>query len=247
MRSMKLNRNRNSVGFTLVELLVVIVIIAALAALSFTVGPKILRKAKATEAMQNLRQLGPLMSAIASDNEMKLPAILGPVVQPDGTSPILQWNEVCLTTLYPDTAPADFKTKQWWDGKKVFLRNPLLQETAKPRGWAPLNPGYAFNEMIAENLAAAKGPIPAHADLVAISVPLAALGDPGRTPLIAPCDNYFYRYDAAEVAGFKSGTLKDLTTDGKVSILFVDGHIEIMTPDDYVARKLFEVPIVPIP
>ncbi len=80
MRSMKLSRKSSKVGFTLVELLVVIVIIAALAALSFTVGPKMLRKAKATEAMQNLRQLGPLLSAIAADNEMKLPAIIGSVV-----------------------------------------------------------------------------------------------------------------------------------------------------------------------
>lgn len=247
MRAMKLKRKPEKVGFTLVELLVVIVIIAALAALSFTVGPKMLKKAKATEAMQNLRQLGPLLSTVASDNEMKLPAILGSVTLPDGTSKDLQWNEVCLATVYPDTAPADFKTTQWWDKKKVFLRNPMFLDTAKPRGWTPLNPGYAFNEMIAENLAAAKGAVPAHADLVAISVPLAALGDPGRTPLIAPCDNYFYRYDDAEIKGFNSGTLKDLMTDGKIPVLFVDGHIEVMTPDDYLTRKLSEIPIVPVP
>ena len=61
------------------------------------------------------------------------------------------------------------------------------------------------------------------------------------------CARFTSRYDAAEIAGFKSGTLKDLTTEDKVSILFVDGHIEIMTPEDYITRKLFEVPIVPIP
>lgn len=234
-------------GFTLVELLVVIAIIAALAALSFTVGPEMLKKAKVTEAMQNLQQLGPLLSTVATDNEMKLPAIFGPVTRPDGITQDLQWDEVRLAMVYPDTKPADFKTAKWWDKKRVFLRNLLFAENAKPRGWSPLNPGYALNEMVAENLAFAKGANPSHPELMAISVPLAALGDPGRTPLIAPCDNYYYRYDAAEIAGFKSGTLKDLTTDGKIPELFVDGHIEVMIPDDYLTRKLSEIPIVPVP
>lgn len=244
---MECSRKQEKVGFTLVELLVVIVIIATLAALSFTMGPKMLKKAKATEAMQNLQQIGPLLSTIAADHQMKLPAALGPVLQPDGTTKDLQWNEQCLALLYPDSAPATFKTKDWWNKNKVLLRNPMFEEDAKPRGWAPLNPGYAINEMIAENLAAAKGPIPAHDILLTISVPLAALGDPGRTPLIAPCDNFFFRYDAAEIASFKSGTLQDLTTDGKIPVLFVDGHVEVMTPDEYLTRKLYEVPIVPIP
>ncbi len=241
MLPMKLTRKPKIDGFTLVELLVVIAIIAVLAALSFTVGPKMLKKAKATEAMQNLRQLGPLLSTIAADHEMKLPAALGPVTQPDGTTPTLQWNEVCLAMLFPDAKPADLTSKVWWDKNQTLLKNPLFKAST------PLNPGYALNEMIAENLAAAKGPLPSHDDLLAISVPLAALSEPSRTPLVAPCDNYFYRYDAAEIAGFKSGTLKELMTDGKVPVLFVDGHTETITPDEYLQRKLFEVPIVPIP
>lgn len=235
-------------GFTLVELLVVIVIIAALAALSFTVGPRMMTRAKANAAMQNLRQLGPLISTYASDHGMKLPPAKAPVTQPDGTTADVQWNEVCLALLYPDTPPADFKTKAWWENNKVVLNNPLFKETATPRGWSPLNSGYAMNQMIPENLAlASTGVVLSHVELLKVSVPLATIADPSRTPLIAPCDNFFFRYDEAQLNEFKSGTLKELLSDGKVPVLFVDGHIEAISPREYYERKLFLVPIVPLP
>jgi prepilin-type N-terminal cleavage/methylation domain-containing protein/prepilin-type processing-associated H-X9-DG protein len=200
-------------GFTLVELLVVIVIIAALAALSFAVGPRMMLKARANAATQNLRQLGPLISTYASDHEMKLPPAKASATQPDGTIAEVQWNEICLALLYPDTPP-----------------------------------GYAINEMIPENLAlASTGMVPAHNELLGVSVPLAAIADPGRTPLIAPCDNFFFRYDEAQLSEFRSGTFKELLSDGKVPVLFVDGHIEAISPSEYLERKLFLVPIVPVP
>lgn len=226
----------------------VIVIIAALAALSFTVGPRMMIRAKANAAMQNLRQIGPLISTYASDNQMKLPPAKGPIIQSDGTSLDVQWNEVCLALLYPETPPADFKTEAWWENNKVILNNPLFKKTSTPRGWSPLNSGYAMNEMTAENLAlASTGITPAHTELLIVSVPLAAIADPGRTPLIAPCDNFFFRYDEAQLNEFKSGTLKELLSDGKVPVLFVDGHIETISPSEYLERQLFLVPIVPGP
>jgi prepilin-type N-terminal cleavage/methylation domain-containing protein/prepilin-type processing-associated H-X9-DG protein len=235
-------------GFTLVELLVVVVIIATLAALSLTVGPRMMTGAKANAAMQNLRQIGPLLSSYASDHQMKLPPAKGPITQSDGTTVDVQWNEVCLALLYPDTPPADFKTRAWWEDNKVVLNNPLFKETATPRGWSPLNSGYAMNEMIPENLAlASTGTVPAHTELLLVSVPLAAIADPGRTPLIAPSDNFFFRYDESQLSEFKSGTLKELLSDGKIPVLFVDGHIETISPSEYLERKLFLVPIVPVP
>jgi len=230
-----------------VELLVVTLIITALAALSLTAVPRMMASARANESMQNLRQLGPLLSTYASDHAMKLPPAKAPATQPDGTTADLQWNEICLALLYPGTPPAEFKTKAWWDRNKTILRNPLFKETATPRGWSPLNSGYAINEMIPENLAlASTGVVPPHDELLAVSVPLAAIADPGRTPLIAPCDDFFFRYDEAQLKDFKSGTLKDLLNDGKVPVLFVDGHIETISPGEYLQRRLFLVPIAPI-
>ncbi len=240
---MSLQEKSRKPGFTLVELLVVIVIIAALTAVGFNVGPKMLARGKATKSLQNLSQIGPLFSIYAADHGMKLPPAKAPTTLPDGTVMDLQWNEVCLALLYPETNPERFRTKEWWDGNDTFMRNPLFKATAKPRGWTPLNPGYAINLMIPENLAiASTDTIPSHEELLAVSVPLAVLSDPSRTPMIAPSDNYFFRYDPEEMKGFTNGTLKDFLIEGKVPVLFVDGHVESIRPAEYLKRKLFLQP-----
>lgn len=225
-----------------------IVILAVLAAVGFTVGPRMLARGKATESMENLRQIGPLFAMYAADHNMKLPPAKAIALQADGTTEEVRWNEVCLSLLYPQTDPKEFKTQEWWDKNDTFLRNPLFKASAKPRGWEPLNPGYALNEMIPENLAlASTGTAPSHDELLTVSVPLAALADPGRTPMIAPCDNYFFRYDPVQIKEFENGTLKELLSEGKAPVLFVDGHVESIRPAEYLARKLYLVPIVQTP
>ncbi|WP_348215005.1 type II secretion system protein [Luteolibacter sp.] len=235
-----MNKPKND-GFTLVELLVVIVIIASLAALALTIGPRMLARGKATVSMENMRQISPLLTMYATDHSMKLPPILGPETKPDGTVQNVQWNEVCLALLYPTTDPADFKNKAWWDKNKAILRNPLLEEG---KGWAPLNPGYAMNEMIAENIAAANPDIGAPGDTLAMSVPMSMITDPSHTPLIAPFNDYHYRFDDGQISSF-SGPLKVLLSEGKFPILFVDGHIDVMTPTEYKDRQLAKMPLDP--
>jgi len=244
----KASKRPNFSGFTLVELLVVIAILAVLATVGLTVGPRMMARGKATKSIENLRQIGPLFAIYAADHSMKIPPAKATTIQQDGTTKDVLWHETCLTLLFPKTDPDEFKTEEWWKRNDTFLRNPLFETSAKPRGWEPLNPGYAINEMIPENLAlASTGTIPSHDELLSSSVPLAALGDPGRTPLIAPCDNYFFRYDRDQIKEFENGTLKDLLIEGKVPILFVDGHVESIRPTEYIARKLYLVPIVPGP
>jgi prepilin-type N-terminal cleavage/methylation domain-containing protein/prepilin-type processing-associated H-X9-DG protein len=236
-------------GFTLVELLVVIAIIAVLAAVAFSVGPKMMAKAKGTESISNIRQIGPILSTYASEHEMKLPPSKAIVRLPDGTEGEQIWHQACLALLFPNSTPAEFKTTDWWKKNKTFFKNPLLKENAKPRGFSPQTPGYAMNEMIAANLAeASTGAAPGHEELMTVSVPLAALSEPSRTPLVAPCDNFYYRYDQGELGAFNArGTLKDLLVDGKIPVLFVDGHVESITPKDYGERKLYERPTVSTP
>lgn len=242
MTSMKRKGKAADKGFTLVELLVVIVIIASLAALALTVGPRMMARAKASESMENLRQISPLLTVYAADHAMTLPPNRGPVTQPDGTIVTLQWNEVCLALLYPATDPAQFKSKAWWDRNKVILRNPLLKDGG---GWAPLIPGYAMNEMIVENIQAAHPDAAPVVDPLAVGVSMALITAPEQTPLIAPYNDFHFRFDDSQISGFSRGPLQDLLVEGKMPVLFVDGHLDVMTPKDYQDRGLAEMPLAP--
>lgn len=237
---MKRNANMGGRGFTLVELLVVIVIIASLAALALTVGPRMMARAKASESMENIRQISPLLTIYAADHAMTLPPILGQVAQSDGTLVNQQWSEVCLSLLYPATDPAEFKSNAWWEKNKVILRNPLLKS-----GWTPLIPGYAMNAMIAENIQAANPDTTPVADPLAVGTPMSLIPSPEHTPLIAPYNDFRFRFDDSQISGFSRSPLKDLLVEGKIPVLFVDGHLEVMTPKEYQDRQLFKMPMVP--
>ncbi len=216
-------------GFTLVELLVVIVIIAVLAGLSFTVGPKMLRKADATKSVQNIRQIAPVMMTYASDNSFRLPALRGMVPVDSGTEMEQIWHEVVLAQLFPDANLNSFKREDWWESHEPFLRNPLLTKKSRPRPWTPTNPGYAMNRRIFDNL---------NRDIQE-PIPLSVLSDQSRTPLIAPYDDNEYTYVGGQAT---STSLEGLLIDGQIPVLFVDGHVEVMTPRQYEDRELFNFP-----
>lgn len=223
-------------GFTLVELLVVIVIIAALAGLSFAVLPRIQRKAKATASMANLRQFAPIFAGYSVDHASKLPPIQGMGKDPEGIEMELTWVEVSLQQLNPATPIAKFRDRQWWVTTKPFAQNPLYTS------WTPQTPGYAMNAMLAENVEAAKEDGGA-ADLMAVSVPYSAISEPERTPLVAPGTAISYRYDTqVELNQFTQGAAKELLVEDRLPILFVDGHVESLTPKEYISRELYMMP-----
>jgi len=218
-------------GFTLVELLVVITIIAALAAVAFTVGPRMKRRADAAKSTQNMRQIGAVAGVFSADNSMKLPALVLPSV-PAGTTAEVLWHEGLLFLTYPDVDKSKIKwDTAWWNTNNPFMRNPVMTATSKPKPFKPWFNGYSYNYRITANLGAySESFMPA----------LASISDPARTPFVVPFWNT--RYSPADVAG---ADMKSFLVDNKMSVLFVDGHVENMTPSEYLSRKLDEMPRKP--
>lgn len=85
-------------GFTLVELLVVIVIIAVLATLSMFGFSKIRSKARGATCSSNLRQIGTAMLAYASDNSGQLPPLEDRTAADDKLKGI--WTEIVANGGY---------------------------------------------------------------------------------------------------------------------------------------------------
>ncbi|HEX2948357.1 MAG TPA: DUF1559 domain-containing protein [Armatimonadota bacterium] len=69
----QISTRKNLRGFTLIELLVVIAIIAILAAILFPVFAKAREKARQTQCLNNLKQIGTAVMMYAQDNEEKIP------------------------------------------------------------------------------------------------------------------------------------------------------------------------------
>lgn len=235
---MKLSCKTKRSGFTLVELLVVIVIIAALAGLSFTVLPRMMRKSKVTDSMSKLRQFAPLLQGYATDHSNIFPAIEGNEVEINGVKTTdLNWTEVVLSQLYPDVDASQFKNKSWWDKNKPFMQNPLFAT------WTPEKPGFAFNEMVPTNIQNANKGSDSVEPLKA-TIPGAAIQEANRTPMVAPFDDYKYSLKTqGDAKKYAKGTLNDLTTDGRIMILFFDGHVDTIAPTDYVTKKYYELPV----
>jgi len=227
-------------GFSLVEILVVIVILISLAAFVFVMLPKAKRRAEAAKSVANLRQIGTLVALHTVENNNRLPAPRADVPDGKGGFSQLHWHETFMSDLYPETELKEFRAVKWWETNKPFLRNPLLRRDAKPFGWDWWNPGYAMNIQISHNLGRSSGDWGAgQGGPQAYGIPLGSIPEPAMTPLIAPRGNWWFTFTPSEL---KEPALQELLVDGKLPILFVDGHVETMTTGEYTSRRLSEMP-----
>ncbi len=122
MRSVENLSMKNSVrGFTLIELLVVITIIAILASIALPVFSSVQEKARATQDMNNLRQLGIATQTYLNDND-------GVIFVDQGTT---SW----MTSLHPKYLPA-------W---KIFLSPFDKRSLVESDTTAPISYGLNLN------------------------------------------------------------------------------------------------------
>ena len=237
--------NRKLRGFTMIELLVVIAVIVVLSAAVFAIGNRMLFKSRAAVMAANMKQIAPFFTAYATDNQQKILPCRADLVRGDGsTYSDSLWHEIILSMMFETTDPARFEQNSFWDSTELFLRNPLFQKGDEPREFGPLNPGYGYNLMLPENYEIQEnGSAPDAATLERTLVPIAFATEPTRTPIIAPADNYFYRYDDAQIDEWDTGTISGWLVDGNFPVLFLDGHIESVKPEQYIERRLHEMPL----
>jgi prepilin-type processing-associated H-X9-DG protein len=225
------------------ELLVVIVIVAALAALSITVIGKIRKNADAAKSVSNMHQIGSVMGLYAADNSMRLPAAKPFVTDANGNSVPgnIHWHQALTMIVHPEITNVTQMDLDWYKSNNVFMHNPLFTENygggkfGPNYQWKAWNPGYAFNLQIASNLGLASKNSPSQS----VSVPLTLIPEPSRTPVVAPRGSWHFIYDAAQL---KDEAMKGLLVDGKAPILFVDGHVETMPLEEYASRDLMNMP-----
>lgn len=123
-----LHPSRNGAAFTLIEIMVVLVIIAGLAALIIPAGDRVLHRARAASCINNLRNLGSALNLYLSDHNNTMPNLVI-ARETIGTDP-----PAIDTALLPYTedakvfrCPADSK-KLWEKTGTSYIWNSLLND-----------------------------------------------------------------------------------------------------------------------
>ena len=110
----------NSRSFTLVELLVVIVIIGLLAGLSFPAISGAMAKAKSSECVNNLRQIGTAINLFASENKGYLPYATGPNAAGSANSySFNHWEAPLAVIMGVGTGSVSFPSRASFDDAKA--------------------------------------------------------------------------------------------------------------------------------
>ncbi|MCX8496749.1 MAG: prepilin-type N-terminal cleavage/methylation domain-containing protein [Akkermansiaceae bacterium] len=222
--------SHRSTGFTLTELLVVILIIAVLAALFMGISTTARRSADNVGCLNNLRGISNAMELYSQDHNGILPS--GNSGPADAKPPLEMYRIVLPEYVYGENATRNSKgTITPESGGSAFS----CPAARRQFGANTMTPTYGFNGDI-EFQASGSDKIQ---NMKKINIP-----NPSKTMIMMDGANawfgrttgehFAYWYFVAGPGGSRRPTKSDKKNDfvhaGKVNVLFVDGHIEARTP-----------------
>ena len=224
-------RNR---GFTLVEILVVIAILAVLAGATAFMAPKILRKGRQAGAIENMKEMTTLMVSHANDNGNRLPAPMTPASENENGGRDAYWYAVLQHEVSGEQLD-DYLTDRWWKENKSIFINPLHPK----KDLKAKSVGYAMNAALGTNIALTRGEELGIEESKTTGINLNTVREPERSPVVIPHWDWFYTMDSGE-----SGSKKfdPYIINDRIPVLFLDGHIETITLKEYKKRELDKMP-----
>jgi prepilin-type N-terminal cleavage/methylation domain-containing protein/prepilin-type processing-associated H-X9-DG protein len=222
-------------GFSLVELMVVILIVVVLAALSMIMISQFKLRANSAKAVQSLQQIAALCQGYAAENSGTLP-LAGQFSKPNNNPPIPDdtcWDEYLLV---------DFLEADGVRGDLNPIQVPTGYQSMFFHGNDDPTPVTGPNTPTAKR---------SFAYLVLLSgMKLSKIDHPGKVGMLGERP-----WQSNNRAGFKScselsigalkknpDTGKDLNPGGKFNFAFVDGHVETLTVEQSVGRRTVNNP-----
>lgn len=223
-------------GFTLVELLVVITIIATLATLGFMGTRKMMDSAAKAKSMGNLKQLVSLAQIFSTDQNGAIMNWSNTEATVGGITAKRNWSHYMLLTLAPDLATNDDYQKTrgdilakesgiFADPKALKLGNGKLPKSGQ-NSWRT----YAYNNRIGM----AKVDFPGQIEYALGAKKVQQVDTPGRLVLLCQrvlSGNQYFSFLQPEDGS--SGAIDFSLYNGSTVVGFFDGHVESYTKKNF--------------